>query len=384
MTATRELDPVGLLLRRWRTLALCVFAGVSLTLAYSLVAPKWYEAQLTVVQSQRSQESAASALAAKLPTGIDSISTDVQRIRAVLVSDSVTDAVIDRFNLRDRYETEHVAQARSILWSHCAATVDKKGGVVTLVCEDKDPQTAMAMAAYFGEVGNRVFRRVSASSAHEERQFLETQVVKARHDVDESSRKLREFQEKHKIIDLPEQSKAVISAMATIQGELISKQIELSYLTSFSSRTESSVVQLRQQIGIMEAKLAQLEAERVSTSRSSSDPANGSAAGGGDFFPAAMNMPAIRFELEQLLRQQKIHETLFFMMTQRYEMAKVDEARDTSTFQILDHPTLPTYKSRPRRMRVLSLGFIASLVAGCMLVLVPAWLRGRKLRTLAA
>jgi len=58
------------------------------------------------------------------------------------------------------------------------------------------------MTAFFGEVGNRVFGRISASSAREERRFLETQVVKARKDVDEASRKLREFQEKHRVIDL--------------------------------------------------------------------------------------------------------------------------------------------------------------------------------------
>ena len=66
-----------------------------------------------------------------------------------------------------------------------------------------------------------------------------------------------------------------------------------------------------------------------------------------NFFPNAMSVPELRFELEQLMREQKIEETVFGLMTQRYEMASVDEARDTSTFQILDHPTLPTYRSRP-------------------------------------
>jgi capsule polysaccharide export protein KpsE/RkpR len=378
MTSAREFDPIAHLLQRWRAVAMTTAAGLAIAVTYALLAPKWYEATLTVVQSQRSQESAASALAARLPSGLDSISTDVQRIRAVLVSNSVSDAVIDRFNLKDRYETPYIEQARAALWSHCSANVDKKGGIVTLACEDQDPKVAMEMTAYFGEVANRVFRRVAASSAHEERQFLEAQVLKARQDVDESSRRLREFQEKHKIVDLPEQSKAVISAMAQIQGELISKQLELSYLTSFSSRTESSVVQLQQQIGIMEAKLAQLEAERVGTQPA---PSAGSGSGTGrDFFPAAMSVPAIRYELEQLLRQQKIHETLFFMLTQRFEMAKVDEARDTSTFQILDYPTLPTYKSRPRRVRIVALGFALSLAVSCLLFLGPAWLRERRLR----
>ena len=112
--------------------------------------------------------------------------------------------------------------------------------------------------------------------------------------------------------------------MASIQGELVSKQLELSYLTSFSSRTEANVVQLQQQIGIMEAKLKQLEDSHPVLAVLPA-PAAGAGSGSGSasqvanpndpnptFFPDAMRVPELRFELEQLLREQKIQETVFF------------------------------------------------------------------------
>lgn len=371
---------IGPLLRRKRLLIAAAILGLAAGLAYGFAAPPWYEATLTVVQTQRSQNTLAMNLAASLPLGLDNVTTDVQRTQAVLTSNSVADEVIDKFNLGDRYGVKYREQMRKALWQHCWSTVDKKSGVVSLTCEDKDPKTAMDMATYFGEVGNRVFARVSVSSAREERRFLETQVGKARDDVEESSQKLREFQENHKIIDLPEQSKAVISAMASIKGEMISKQLELSYLSGFSARTEASVVQLQQQIGIMESKLAQLEASQkladsklAAGSGSSAPPAKGS--GDSDFFPGAMSVPELRYQLEDLLREQKIRETVFGLMTQRYEMAKVDEARDTSTFQILDHPTLPTYKSRPKRAKIALLGLVAGLAVAMGWILLPLWWR---------
>src|SRR5690606_17534431 len=122
---------------------------------------------------------------------------DVQRINAALQSTSVRDEVINKFNLGELYETPYIEKTRAVLAEHCVTSADRKSGVVSLPCEDKDPKRAMEMAAYFGEVGNKVFGRVSASSAREERRFLEAQVLKARNDVDEASRKLREFQEKH-------------------------------------------------------------------------------------------------------------------------------------------------------------------------------------------
>jgi capsule polysaccharide export protein KpsE/RkpR len=232
------------------------------------------------------------------------------------------------------------------------------------------------MASYFGEVGNQVFSRISASSAREERRFLETQVVKAKKDVDETSRKLRAFQEKNRIIDLPEQSKAVISAMASIQGDMISKQLELSFLNCFAGRGESNVLQLQQQISIMQQKLRQLEEANTMPS-TGSGAGSGSGASSGVFFPNAMTVPALRFELEELVRDEKIRETVYFLMTQRYELAKIDEARDTATFQILDEPTEPTVRYRPKRKQLAMFGFAGGVAFACLLIVLPVWWRRR-------
>jgi uncharacterized protein involved in exopolysaccharide biosynthesis len=94
-----------------------------------------------------------------------------------------------------------------------------------------------------------------------------------------------------------------------------------------------------------------------------------------------MRVPELRFELEQLFRQQKIAETVFFLMTQRFETAKVDEARDTSTFQILDTPTLPTYRSRPQRRRLAMLGMIGGAAFAGVFLILPAWWRRRRVQT---
>jgi capsule polysaccharide export protein KpsE/RkpR len=365
-------DLFVVLVRRWRVFTLYFGLGVMAATAYLLLAPQWYEATLTVIQSQRSHDSAAMTLAAKLPGAFDAMATDVERISAVLGSSSVSDEVIDKFRLDARYGKEYREQTRTELWTHCAVRGDRKSGVVALTCEDTDPKLAMDMATYFGEVGNRVFARVSGSSAREEEHFLESQVDKARHDVDEASKRLRDFQQQHRVIDLPEQSKAVISAMASIKGELVSKQLELQYVSGFSSSTEANVVQLRQQTEILERKLEQLE---------QLDGAGAGSSGGGSgtarIFPNAMEVPELRLELERLMREQKVQETVFAMLTQRYELARVESARDTSTFQILDSPTLPTYRTRPKRSKTLILGSVGGEGVALAIVLLPMWWRRR-------
>lgn len=361
-------DVLVVVARRWRLVALFTMIGAAAGVAYALLSPVWYQATLSVVPPFRSQDAALASIASKLPLPVD-VASDVQRIEAVLTSTSVVDEVITRFDLEERYGVEHREHAREALREHCPTTVDRNAGVVTLTCEDKDPRVAMELAAAFGEIGDRVFGRVSASSAREERKFLESQLAQARQDVGAASERLRAFQEKHKIIDLPEQSKAVISAMAGIQGELLSKQLELSYLSTFSSKTEPGVVQKRQQIAILQSKLGQLEAKREGAA-SAQDPES-------QFFPVAGQVPSLRLELEQLLREQKIREDVLLLITQRYELARVEEARDTSSFHILDSPTLPTHKSRPKRAQVTLFGLAAGFACSLAWILLPAWWRQR-------
>jgi tyrosine-protein kinase Etk/Wzc len=398
MVARPDLDFLLLLSRRWRTIALCGAIGLTVAVGYGFGAPSWYEARLAVVPSQRSKD-IAMALPADL-SALGGISTpmwnDQQRIHAVLTSQSVADAVIEKFELKSRYDTTYIERARERLWSHCSVLLDRKTVIVELSCEDKDPERVRQMADYFGEVGNRIFGRISVTSASEERRFLESQVVRARQEVDTASQKLRTFQETYRIIDLAEQSKAVISAMASLQGQLLSKQLELDYISGFSASTEASVVQLRDQIAVLEAQLASLEAARATRTASpaGASPPNGAASSArlaprkgakrsikareNSFFPGAMDVPALRIELEQLFRQQKVQETVFLLLTQRLAMARVDEARNTSTFQILDRPTTPTYRSRPRRTKIAGLGVFLGLAGACVWILGPTWWRRRR------
>ncbi|HEY3351753.1 MAG TPA: GNVR domain-containing protein [Polyangia bacterium] len=382
-------DAVGTLRARWRRLLFLPVLALVVATAYALLTPKWYRTQIVLVPTPASKGSLPMLGAAGgLPAGLDLPldlglgSSDVERIAAVLRSMSVTDAVVTRFGLMERYRAKYVEEARKELWDHCGIRAEKRAGTVTLSCEDRSPAVAQQLAEYFGEYGNQVFRRVSSSSAAEERRFLEKRVAEARTDMADASRKLRDFQEKNRVIDLTEQSKAVVTSMAQLRAELLSKQMQLSYLDSFSARDEASSGQLRRQIGILEGKLRSMEESKlgpVATPASQPEPRKGAkgvtANSGSGLFPPAMNVPRLRFELEQLFREQKFQETLFLTLSQRYEMARVSEARDTSTFQILDHATLPTKKDRPKRALICMAGLLLGLLAGFAWALLPDWWR---------
>jgi capsule polysaccharide export protein KpsE/RkpR len=170
----------------------------------------------------------------------------------------VSDAVIEKFDLKQRYQERLMESAREALWRHCEVKILSKPGLVELSCEDKEPAFVQQMLSYFAEYGNRVFRRVGESSASEQVRFLERRVSELRTQAEESSTKMREFQELHEIVDLDSQAKAVVTAMATLESQRLSKQLELDYARTFSSADEATLQQYRSQLSVMEGKLRDL------------------------------------------------------------------------------------------------------------------------------
>ncbi|HET7505346.1 MAG TPA: hypothetical protein VFK02_30210 [Kofleriaceae bacterium] len=365
---------------RWRVIALFGAIGIGAGLAFYLCMPKWYEAELLIVPKRPPSElGAASKLLGNLPIDLEGSSpfgqSDAERIAAILQSRTVTDTIITKFDLVNRYETDYIERARKAVWAHCTTLVERKPNTVRLTCEDKEPEVARDIANAFGQAGDAAFRRIALSSAREERAFLEKRLGESRHDLDESSEALRKFREAHKIIDLPEQGKAVVSAMAALEGDLISKRIELLYTRGFATEDEASVAQLRRRIEIVSGELASLE------NRPSTAPHTIQGRPGSEVFPPVMALPALGVELEMLMREHKIRETLFLMLTQRYEARKLDEARDLSSFVLADEAALPTFRARPT-LRVLPVGMFAGFAIGILIVLLPTW--WRELRRRAA
>lgn len=351
--------------------------GLGGGLAFGFLAPKWYETSVSVVPTGSPKAgggiAAAAMSAVDLPIDLGLGGGDVERVAAIFKSQSVTDAVIDKFGLMSRYDERYREDARETLQKHCSVKVDKKPGVVTVTCEDKVPQVARDMVAYYAEYGNDVARRVSVSSAAEERRFLEKRLLQAQVDLDKACQALRDFQQQNSVISLPEQAKAVVESIATLRAEMIAKQTQLAYVDRFAASEESTSSQLRAQVGILKSRLKAME-DRGGGESSRGSGGHGGASTAAGLFPPAMDIPPLQYQLGQILREQKVQETLVTLLTQRYEIARMSEARDTSSFQVMDRPMVPTKKSRPKRVTSAAVG----MFGGALFGLVWAQIRRRR------
>src|SRR5262245_13989183 len=106
----RAFNPVVLLVRRWLFVAITMTLGLGIGIVYSLLAPKWYRAQLSMVPTTQSSDPMSAIASMKdLPEQLAisaGISSESERIAAVLLSNSVLDEVIKKFDLVNLYDEE--------------------------------------------------------------------------------------------------------------------------------------------------------------------------------------------------------------------------------------------------------------------------------------
>jgi uncharacterized protein involved in exopolysaccharide biosynthesis len=66
----------------------------------------------------------------------------------------------------------------------------------------------------------------------------------------------------------------------------------------------------------------------------------------------------VGIEYIRSLRNVKYQETIFELLSKQYELAKIDEAKESSNIQILDNAVPAERKSKPKKMIIILLGFI--------------------------
>jgi uncharacterized protein involved in exopolysaccharide biosynthesis len=75
-------------------------------------------------------------------------------------------------------------------------------------------------------------------------------------------------------------------------------------------------------------------------------------------------LPALNSELARLLRSRLVYERTYLFLSAQLEEARIEEARDTPTVDVLDPPVVPEEKSWPQRTyTVLGAFFLSSLLS---------------------
>jgi uncharacterized protein involved in exopolysaccharide biosynthesis len=339
------------LAQRWKLLVLgSLLAGAAAWGATYLIAPT-FTAQTAFLPPQQPQSAAAAMLSnlGGLAGAAVGARTPADQYAALLQSANVEDRIVDHFKLLEAYDVKFRADARKQLRENVRISVGKRDGLITVEVDDRVPARAAEMANRYVDELKRVTSQLALTEAQQRRVFFEAQLKQTRD-------KLAQAQEALQASgfgagSLRAEPRAAADSYAKLKAEVTATEVRLQTLRRGLTDSTPEVQQQLTLLSSLRSQLAKVEAS---------------------------DLPAQGPDYISRYRDFKYQETLFEVFSRQYEMARLDESKDSGLIQVVDTATTPEKKSKPRRAVIAG---VATLFAGLLMAL---WLSVSHAMRLAA
>jgi len=360
--AERQAQVLRLLWERRRALVWTAAIGLLASTLLAFLIPKSYTstAQLMPPDTQSASGMAMMAALAKAGGGLAGMAGDLLGVKSsgalfigVLRSQTAQERLIREFGLQKVYGTKLMTDARMKLDQSTMISEDRKSGIISISVTDHDPKRAAALAdGYINEL-NSLVAQLSTSAAHRERVFLEERLKIAKVDLDDAANQFAQFSSKNNTLDIQTEGKAMLDAAGTIAGQMIAAQSELEGLRQIYTDNNPRVRSLNARVAELRKELDKLGGTAGDVSKTASSPPEVS---NGMPYPTIRSLPLLGAKYADYYRRAKIQETVFEMLTEQYELAKVEEVKETPSVKVLDPAKIPEKKSFPPRLLIMCLG----------------------------
>jgi capsule polysaccharide export protein KpsE/RkpR len=343
-----------------------------LSIVIALCLPKEYKSEARIMPPEQGGNSAAmlAALIGKSSTGglaglagnLLGAKNNAALLVALLRSDTVSGHLIDRFNLQRVYHTRYRDDAAKRLNRLTKITEDTKTGVITLSVTDETRERARDLAQGYLDELNNLMARVNTSSAHREREFIEQRLNTVQSELQRAQMELSDFSSKNSTIDIREQTRATVDAGARLEGQLIAGESELDSLRQIYGNQNVRVRAAQARNTILQHELQRANGQ------SDPDP-RGSDIDASHPYPALRRLPQLGVQWANLYRTVRIHETVFDLLSEEYETARIEEVKAVPTVSVIDFPGIPERKAGPHRTLIVMISTLFSLVAVAIFLL---------------
>ncbi|HUT71539.1 MAG TPA: GNVR domain-containing protein [Desulfatiglandales bacterium] len=371
------LDYWRVIRKRWKTIAWIFIVSVVTAGIVSLLMTPLYRATTTMLplESSGSQVSAALRNLTSLPfvggmvPGIGGASAD--KLVAVLESRTVAEDVIETLDLiKALFEGDHdepptLQDAARLLSSITQITNDKKG-LISVSVEHKDPKLAADIANQYTLALQDFLKENALSMAKRNRIFIENQLDTVKEELREAEEAMKRFQTSKKIVAMDAQTEAAIKAMADLRAQITAREVQLGVMKQFSTASNPDVLRLEDELRELKKQVNILESKGPNPETNA--------------WPSLSEAPTIGLEYIRLKRKALTQEKVFELLTQQYEIAKIDEAKEDVTFQVIDRAIPPEKRIKPKRKLNVMLAGIVSFFVGIFLVFFLEYMENLKQR----
>lgn len=319
----------------------------------SLVLPSWYSSEVLLLPPKD--------LGSSVPAGLSQMADIVSMTEGltlpmmvtpsdvyarILTSRTLSERIIDRFDLAARYETESHIDTYLALKSHTSFEVTDEG-LLSVAVEDREPQMAADIANAYIEELNKLNARMVVNRAKQNREFIGERLKQVSSELAEARDSLENFQTTHKAIDFGEQTKLAIEQATQLKITLAQLDLEIEMGEEYLNADNPDLIEKKRRRSIVREQLRALE--------------DGS--GDSSFFSVPVSaIPNLRGRYENLYTRVRVNERLYNILLEQNEQARIAEQESTPTISVLDSARVAEIRSRPQRTRIVLGAFIVSLL----------------------
>lgn len=349
-----------------------------LSILFTLSLPKEYESGARIMPPEQGGSSAAmlAALVGKSSAGgLAGLAGSLLGTKnsgalfvTLLHSGTVSGHLLDRFDLQRVYHKRYRLDAAKRLAHLTKITEDTKSGVITIVVTDETRERARDLAQGYLDELNNLVAKVNISSARNEREFIEKRLRTVQSELQRAQIELSDFSRKNTTIDIREQTRATVEAGAKLEGQLVAGESELDSLRQVYGNQNVRVRAAEGRNAILRRELQRTNGQ----SGQDSDEKNIDAS---HPYPALRQLPQLGVQWANLYRNVRVHETVFDLLSEEYETARIEEVKSIPTVSVIDFPGLPERKSGPHRTLMVLISTLLSVIATAVYLLAKrSWL----------
>ncbi len=349
------------------SVAIIVTVGTAI---YAFTAmPNWFKANAVALPARKS-----GGLLDNLTSGLSSTIKDLGITKlgggassdgfysplALLESRELHERLIKQFNFEKEYNAKSMEDALKEFGSHVGGALSEQGDI-DINFEDTNAFRAATVANALVDGINDINSRLATEEAKENFVFIDQRYQKNAADLDSAEQMLGAFQKKYGVYALPEQARAELSGIASIEQQKVASEIQL-HTAEQVYGPQSAEAQLAQTtLGQLTNKLSEMNTGAESHAQS--------------YMVPTKVLPEVALQYLRLMREVEIQSKLKAFILPAYEQAKLDQTKRTLAFVTLDHAVPPESKTRPHRSILILIAFVSGVILTSIIVLIAKNMR---------
>lgn len=364
------IEIVTILSARKKYIVIGIVVSIVIGVTLALVWPKSYKADISFIVTDGN---AINFSTGGVLSGLANLSLNGSRVSSdqalVLIrSKDIQNKVIEKFNLNDVYGTNIPEALRRKLNNNILIEEVREGGIgfsqiisISLSYVDEDPERAFELVQYYYKLVDEKITKLNRKNTEGGYLLLQNRLNQNEKDLAVAEDSLVSFQSRYGILEVEEQAKAQIEAIAELKTELVRIEIQEEYLKEVFGDDNSTLKNLQ----VRKSKVDQQYQKLIEGSETQDDLLVSST--------SVAEMPEIFLEYLRRFREVKVQEEIYKVLYPQYEQQKLNYEEINSGLLVIDPSLLPTYKYKPKRAFIVLAVLLFGMFFVFTIVFIQEW-----------